>query len=146
MAIDKAEHAFRAQMRALAHKGGAATKRRYGYDPKYYRDIGRLGGSASVAARKARITAELEDTSPGEAPIIESYATPAEVTPPLARAGMTLRDILADLERDDPRVSDPSNRRQPLADLQAERDLPTWVARVREDADDVEPWDPWSKR
>ncbi|MFZ0363017.1 MAG: hypothetical protein WAL67_02285, partial [Candidatus Cybelea sp.] len=49
---------FRAQMRTLARRGGAATKR--GAEPNYYRTIGRLGGEASVAARKRRIYAELD--------------------------------------------------------------------------------------
>jgi hypothetical protein len=147
MAIDKAEQAFRAQMRALAHKGGAVTKRRHGSDPRYYRTIGRLGGHASVAARKARIAAELEVASPGEAPISESFAPLAEAAPAKPRAHLTLKDILADLEPEGSRVCDTGSRRQSLADLQAERDFATWVARIREeDADDLEPWDPWSKR
>jgi general stress protein YciG len=58
-------------MRALAHKGGAATKRRYGKDPRYYRSIGRLGGKASVAARKLRIFNELDDARCDEASIVE---------------------------------------------------------------------------
>jgi general stress protein YciG len=65
MPIDEVEAAYRARMRALAHKGGATTKRRYANDPWHYRDVGRLGGYASVAARKARIAAELDGVKPG---------------------------------------------------------------------------------
>ena len=46
------------RMKELAHKGGAVTKRRHGSDPRYYCNIGRRGGRASVEARKARIAAE----------------------------------------------------------------------------------------
>jgi general stress protein YciG len=49
MASDDVEAMFRARMRALARKGGAVTKRRHGCDPAYYLDIGRRGGSNSVA-------------------------------------------------------------------------------------------------
>ncbi|HEY2476303.1 MAG TPA: hypothetical protein VGI19_16060 [Candidatus Cybelea sp.] len=49
---------FRARMRTLAHRGGAATKR--DAEPGYYAMIGRLGGTASASARKRRIYAELE--------------------------------------------------------------------------------------
>jgi hypothetical protein len=136
---------FRTQMRALAQKDGAVTKLRYGSGPSYYRDIGRLGGSASVAARKARIAAEAQAPKTGEAPVVEPDATQVEVTPPLARAVVTLRDILADIERDGPCVPDTSNRRLSLADLQAERDFAGWVARIRdEQSDEDERWDPWS--
>lgn len=144
---DGIQAAFRSRMRELALKGGAATKKRHGADPRYYHSIGRLGGKASVAARKARIAAELGAPKPGAAPIVEPCAASDEATAPLAREVTTLRDVLADIEREEPRVSDPSNRRQPLADLQAQRDFTAWVARIRETgADDVEPWDPWSKR
>jgi hypothetical protein len=144
MAIDEAEQAFRARMRVLAYKGGAVTKRRHGSNPSYYRDIGRLGGSASVAARKARIAAEFDGTKPGEAPIVEPCIAPNEVTPIRPRAQVTLRGILADIEREGASVPNISNRRQSVADLQAERDFAGWVARIRrEDADGLDPWDPW---
>lgn len=38
------EAAFRTQMLVLAPKGGAATKQRHGYGPRYSPNIGRLGG------------------------------------------------------------------------------------------------------
>ncbi len=134
-------------MRALAQRGGAVTKRRHGSDPGYYRNIGRLGGHASVAARKARIAAELEGVEPGEAPIVEPFPSSVDVTPVSARPPMTLSQVLADLESSGPCLPDASNRRGSLADMHAERDFARWVARIREnDADDVEPWDPWSKR
>ena len=69
---DPVEEAYRDYMRALAGKGGAVTKRRHGCDPRYYRSIGRRGGEASVAARKARIAADLEAVKPGEARIVEA--------------------------------------------------------------------------
>ncbi len=147
MAIDDVDAAFRTRMRVLALKGGAVTKRRFGSDPRYYRSIGRLGGNASVAARKARIAAEVEGARPGEAPIVEAFAPLAEVVPVQPRAHVGLKEVLADLERDDPRASDPSNRRRPLADLQAEADFTRWVTRIRdEDAGDEESWDPWNER
>jgi hypothetical protein len=91
MAIDDLEAAFRARMRALAYKGGAVTKRRHGCDPSYYRDIGRLGGSASVAARKRRILAELE----GRAcePVTVTTVASSPQPPPQIRRHLTLADI-----------------------------------------------------
>jgi hypothetical protein len=143
VAIDPPEVVFRAHMAALAEKGGGATKRRYGTNPRYYRDIGRLGGSASAAARRARIAAELEAPNTDATPIVGSYTAPVEVAPPVPRAATTLRDVLADLEGEGPRAPDTSSRRQSLADLQAERDFTGWVARIRdEDTGDVESWDP----
>jgi len=91
MAIDDVEATFRARMRALARKGGAVTKRRHGYDPAYYRDIGGLGGSASVAARKARILAELEDQ--GCEPTVTTTASSAH-SPPQIQRHLTLADIV----------------------------------------------------
>ena len=78
MINDPGEAAYREYMRTLARKGGAVTKRRHGCDPRYYRNIGRRGGEASVAARKARIAAELDAVKPGEAPIVEATAALAE--------------------------------------------------------------------
>ncbi len=82
-------------MRALAHKGDAVTKRRHGYDPRYYRDIARLGGRASVAARKVRIAAELDAVKPGEAPIVEAPVAFAEapITEPIDTAPGVLEDM-----------------------------------------------------
>jgi hypothetical protein len=145
MEIDNVEMVFRARMRALAHRGGAVTKRRHGTDPGYYRNIGRLGGHASVAARKARITAELEGVKPGEAPIVEPFTSCDDVASPvIAHPPMTLSQVLADLESSGPQLPDASNRRKSPADVQAERDFARGDARISEaDADDLEPWDPW---
>ena len=96
MAIDDLEAAFRARMRALAQKGGAVTKRRHGSDPAYYRDIGRLGGSASVAARKARILAELEGRA-CEPAMVRTTASSAQWPPQIPRH-LTLADILGEDE------------------------------------------------
>jgi hypothetical protein len=86
---------FRARMRALAHRGGAATKR--DADPGYDAMIGRLGGEASVAARMRRLHAEIEGrvwepvTVPPPAPLAQS--------PPQTKTGpLTLADILGEEE------------------------------------------------
>ncbi|MEO7201995.1 MAG: hypothetical protein ABIZ82_05310, partial [Candidatus Tumulicola sp.] len=84
---------FRAQMRALAHRGGAATKKLMASDPKYYRRIGKIGGRASVTARKARIAADLNVVKPGEAPIIESPAAHSAQIEAAAPAKVTLGSI-----------------------------------------------------
>ncbi|HLY02177.1 MAG TPA: hypothetical protein VKR56_06725 [Candidatus Cybelea sp.] len=94
MAIDDVEAAFRARMRALAHRGGAATKR--GADPDYFRTIGRLGGSASVAARKRRIFAELEGRA-CQPPTVTTAASSAQ-SPPQVQRHLTLADILGEEE------------------------------------------------
>lgn len=65
-------------MRELAHRGGAATKRRAATEQNYYAGIGRLGGRASVAARKAKIAAEAE-FQPADAP--RSDAAQASLRP-----------------------------------------------------------------
>ncbi len=104
MALDDIDTAFRARMRALAQKGGAVTKRRHGCNLGYYRNLGRLGGKASVAARKARIAAELDRTEPGGAPIVEPFESRADVTSPIyATPPMSLSEVLAD-----PRVIRPA--------------------------------------
>ena len=85
-------------MRALAHRGGAATKR--GADPGYYRTIGRLGGEASVAARKRRIYAELyaEVCEPATVPPSASLPTQPAPSSPQTKKHLTLADILGEEE------------------------------------------------
>jgi hypothetical protein len=144
MAIDPVEATFRARMRALARKGGAVTRRLYADDPGRYREIGRLGGNASVAARKARIAVELEDIKPGEAPIVESGAQTTEVTPVLARPPLTLSQVLASLGSTKAGAPKAGSRHDSLTDLQAEKDFAPFIARP-DASDDDEPWDPWSK-
>jgi hypothetical protein len=86
---------FRARMRALAYRGGAATKR--DAEPGYYAMIGRLGGEASVAARKRRIYAELDGSVcepmavPQPAPLVQS----SQSSPPI-KQHLTLADILGE--------------------------------------------------
>jgi len=81
---DPADIAFRAKMRSLACKGGAATKRRLVHNPEFFRDIGRLGGQASVAASKARITRSLESevssATPPQDEVLDP-SVPADVIP-----------------------------------------------------------------
>jgi general stress protein YciG len=152
MAVNSVEAAFKAQMRALAHKGGAVTKRRHGYDPRYYRDIGRRGGQASVAARKARMAADLNALKPGEVPIIEPPATltDAPITEPIdtapdthagARSPMTITEVLADCERFG-RLRPEVSERQRILDAIAQEHLARVIAGIR-DAPEPEPWDPW---
>jgi hypothetical protein len=87
---------FLARMRALAHRGGAATKRRA--EPNYYRTIGRLGAEASVAARKRRIYAEVEYgvCEPEPVPPSAPSAQPPQVPPPQIKRHLTLADILGE--------------------------------------------------
>ena len=58
--MDEAEIAFLAHMRDLAKRGAAATKKHVASQPDYYRALGRRGGQASAASRRARIAAELD--------------------------------------------------------------------------------------
>jgi hypothetical protein len=152
MMINPVESAFRARMKELAHKGGAVTKRRHGYDPRYYRDIGRRGGQASVAARKARIAADLNAIKPGDAPIFEPLATPAEapLTEPIdtsagtpdvtTRPPITIADVMADHARFGPYRAEVSER-QSILDAIAQDSL----ARAISEAlyPEPEPFDPW---
>lgn len=146
MALEDVDAALRTRMRALAQKGGAVTKRRHGSDPIYYRSIGRLGGHASVAARRARIAAELDCLRPGETPIVEPLASVEDMPPPVsARPTMTLSQVLAELESSDTCSPDGSNRRGSPADAQAERDFTRFIAHIRQEESENhdEPWDPW---
>ena len=96
-AVTDLDTVFRARMRALAQRGGATTKSRA--EPNYYRTIGRLGGEASVAARKRRIYAEIEGrvcepvTVPPPAPLVQSPQSP-----PQTKKHLTLADILGEEE------------------------------------------------
>ncbi|MGC2634913.1 MAG: hypothetical protein WA215_11945 [Candidatus Cybelea sp.] len=152
MMIDPIESPFRARMKALAHKGGAVTKRRHGYDPRYYRDIGRLGGVASVAARKARIAAELDRVKPCEGPTVEAPVAHADapVTAPIeaapdvhatVRRTATAINLLASRDRFGPRRAEVSER-QRILDAIAEEHLARVIAGLY-DANEPEPWDPW---
>jgi general stress protein YciG len=93
--MDDVDAIFRARMRALAHRGGAVTKRRA--DPGYYQTIGRLGGEASVAARKRRIYAEVDSgvCEPEAVPTPEPPLQPPSPTPQIKRH-LTLSDILGE--------------------------------------------------
>jgi len=148
---DPVETAFRDYMRTLARRGGAATKRRHGRDPRYYRNIGRRGGEASVAARKARIAAELDAMKPGEPSIVEASAALAE--PPIAEpidsaphTDATARrrvftELLADRKRFGPRQPELSEH-QRILDAMAQEQM-TRVLAGDYDANEPEPWDPW---
>lgn len=145
MMIDPVGATFRARMRALAHKGGAVTKQRYANDPRHYRNIGRLGGQASVASRRARIAAELNGAEHGEAPIVEASAALAEApiyTNATARSRITMTDVLADRKRFGPRRAEVSER-QRILDAIAEEHLARVIAGMR-NGNEPEPWDPWS--
>jgi hypothetical protein len=85
---------FRARMRALAHRGGAATKKLAIEDPQYFRRVGRLGGLASIAARKRRIYAELEGRVCGPATLQASEPTAQAPPPPQTAQHLTLLDVL----------------------------------------------------
>jgi hypothetical protein len=128
-------------MRALARKGGAVTKRRHGCDPRYYPNIGRRGGKASVAARKARIAADLDAVKLGEAPITKPIDT-APDTHATARRPVTITALLADRKRFEPRQREVSER-QRILDAIAEEHMARVIAGVY-DANEPEPWDPWS--
>lgn len=85
---------FRARMRVLAQRGGVATKTRA--EPNYYRTIGRLGGEASVVARKRRIYAELEGQACETAAVRQS--PPLAQSPPQTNRHLTLADVLGEEE------------------------------------------------
>lgn len=144
MAADRVEALFRAHMRFLAYKGGAATRRRYLNQPGYYRDIGRLGGEASAAARKARIAARLDRADLSAAPSAEISAAARETPDAPERQIVTLTDIVADLERTKAASKHDIDRLKPAQlDLQAEKDFAGWVAeRQAESSADDEHWDP----
>ena len=86
-------------MRELARRGGAATKRLAATERNYYASIGRLGGRASVAARKAKIAAEVA-LQPADAPTSdESAQAPFQPASPEAAEGATA--ISQPIETDD---------------------------------------------
>ena len=55
--------ALREYLRANGRKGAAATKRRYADDPSYYQSLGKRGGVASGASRRAKTAARAESAS-----------------------------------------------------------------------------------
>jgi len=71
--------ALRAKMRALAVRGGAATKQKA--DAGYYRAIGRIGGKASGAARTQAHESRPE-TAPDRKQPTEPSAAMLPVEPP----------------------------------------------------------------
>ncbi|MGA7283184.1 MAG: hypothetical protein WBW87_01450 [Candidatus Cybelea sp.] len=89
---------FRARMRALAHRGGDATRKLVADDPGYYERIGRLGGEASVAARKRRIYAELDGGVCEPVTVPPSAPLPQSPSPPQTKKHLTLSDILGEDE------------------------------------------------
>ncbi|HZY96809.1 MAG TPA: hypothetical protein VFE35_06880 [Candidatus Cybelea sp.] len=140
MVIDPVDATYRAQMRALARKGGAVTKGRYGYDPRYYRDIGRLGGHASVAARKAKIAAELDAGKPGEVPIVEAVTSPSATPQASPRPTLSpFKKLLAERGRPSLNAPPARNRWDDFAEEQAARA----IAQIRQhDSEDYdEPFD-----
>lgn len=118
--VDLAENLFRRHMAELGRKGGAVTARKAKSDPNFFPAIGRMGGRASVAARRAKFVREaalieslpqasfelkpepeehdevlLASTfSPPQAPVLNA----PEPSAPLVRS-ITKADILADLDR-----------------------------------------------
>jgi general stress protein YciG len=112
MTDDLAEWAYRAHMRALGRKGGAATRGRLAYDSRYYCEIGRAGGLASAIAQRRQIADELAtpDVTPKSMlPIAPRTDSPAVSQPaivdatgavessPKTAAGATLDAILEEL-------------------------------------------------
>jgi general stress protein YciG len=85
---------FRAQMRALGQRGGAATKRRLRNDPMYFREIGRLGGIASAEARRARIAGEVVAADGDDLAIDER----AQVPPVRPKALSAVEELVRTIE------------------------------------------------
>ena len=141
MMIEPVESTFRARMKALAHRGGAVTKRRYANQPEHYREIGRRGGAASVATRKAKIAAQLESAPIVGAPITEPTRSLADAPDAAPRPSITIADILADCERFGPYRAEVSER-QRILDAIAEERMARVIAGVY-DGNEPEPWDPW---
>jgi hypothetical protein len=131
------ELAFRQQMRALALKGGAATKRRFKNDPMHYRAIGALGGRASVAKRRARVTAPPDGVQPQAEPTAP-VPTATPVTP--YRPSEGLRKRLAMARQHSHAVSTSSI----LADRLGEELIARRIAQTcYEGSDELEAFDPW---
>ena len=88
---------FRARMRALARRGGAATKSE-APSRAITATIGRLGGEASVAARKRRIYAELDGGVCEPVTVPPSVPLPTQPPPssPQTKRHLTLSDILGE--------------------------------------------------
>jgi general stress protein YciG len=153
MSEDFSEAAFRAHMRWLAQKGGAATKRRRAGDPRYYSTIGRLGGQASAAARRQRAASEPLEPALGDAPqVVEAPSLPpreASSWPESAarvgrRAGALDGSRLAYARA---QAEAEQRRRIGLEAAQhkrAERESEPPIQLLDDDDDDDVPWDPWS--
>jgi len=131
------ELALRQQMRALALKGGAATKHRFRNDPMHYRVIGALGGRASVAKRRARFAAP-PDGVPPQAEPTAPVPTATPVTPYLPSERLRKRLAMA---RQQSHAAPTSSS---LADRLGEELIARRIAETcYEGNDELEPFDPW---
>jgi hypothetical protein len=109
MEMGEAEIAFLAHMRELAKRGAAATKKLVASRPGYYSALGRRGGRASAASRRARIAAELDGTAINESTIVEAVPALPETPQPAPRPPMSLyKKLLA--ERGRPNLNAPPAR------------------------------------
>jgi general stress protein YciG len=145
MVFDEGHAAFQAHMRRLAHKGGDVTKRRHGKDPRYYPSIGRLGGKASAAARRASSQPNPKGHDRREPPIVEPSATQVAVPHVPVRPKITIGDIRADIERSGPRAPHLTKRQQ-IEEAMAAEHFARFLAQQRgELPGDEEPFNPWDE-
>ena len=104
-----------------------------------------------MAARKARMAADLDAAKPGEALIVEHGAASAEAriaepidTAPEAHAmarRAVFTELLAERKRFGPRQPEVSERKR-ILDAMAEEHMARVIAGGY-DANEPEPWDPW---
>lgn len=125
MEMDEAEIAFLGRMRELAKRGAAATKKRVASLPDYYRALGRRGGQASSAARRAKRPRQIDAAATSEPPPVGSPSqTPRSAEqPPLS----PYKKLLAERVRPSLNATPTRNRWDDFAEEQAAR----LIAQVR---------------
>lgn len=127
-------------MRELARRGGAATKRLAARQPDYYHVIGRAGGKASAAARRAQSGVEPVDATTNGWPVAEGVTASSEAPHAAPRPAMSpYKKIRADLGRPSPRRSAAKDR----WDFFAEEQIARLIAQIgQQDSEDCdEPFD-----
>jgi general stress protein YciG len=134
--MNEADGVFRALMRELAKRGGAATKRLAARQPGYYSAIGRLGGKASGTSRRAKLPPKLDGAATNERPIVETVAASSESPQPTPNRPLSLyKKLLAEGWRPSLNAPPARNRWDDFAEEQVARH----IAQVRQRNSEV--WD-----
>jgi general stress protein YciG len=108
--MSELEPALREYLRANGRKGAAATKRRYADDPSYYQSLGKRGGVASGASRRAKTIARAEPASELHEPGGRLQDSPLQTSAPQASMAVETFADRPDIKRLAEAISDALKR------------------------------------